>query len=221
MKDQINLGQIYHVLGADLRALNTLWNSGQNEMGRRVFAAFVFSAFQSVGWLLVNYVNERIGESGKGLLTDTEIACAKRKESSKENNPVEYINFALKYDGDVFAIRVGRWKTVFLEQNHEGFDIWRLGFEKLRAPKFFDLLADPFECGDSSMLYDLWQMHHAYIDYGAVALVSARSTPHSPIARSPPTGSKPTRNTLITALLRLQFERQGPNRQPLLTMRCG
>jgi arylsulfatase A-like enzyme len=67
-------------------------------------------------------------------------------------------------DGDIFAIRVGRWKTVFLEQNHEGLDIWRLGFEKLRAPKIFDLLADPFERGDSSLLYDQWQIHHAYID---------------------------------------------------------
>jgi len=42
-------------------------------------------------------------------------------------------------DGDVFAIRVGRWKVHFLEQNHQGLDIWMLGFEKLRAPKFFDL----------------------------------------------------------------------------------
>jgi arylsulfatase A-like enzyme len=28
-------------------------------------------------------------------------------------------------DGDIFALRVGRWKTVFIEQNHEGLDIWR------------------------------------------------------------------------------------------------
>jgi hypothetical protein len=54
-------------------------------------------------------------------------------------------------DGDIFALRIGRWKTVFIEQNHEGLDIWRLGFEKLRVPKLFDLLADPFERGDSSM----------------------------------------------------------------------
>src|ERR1700741_4290658 len=37
-------------------------------------------------------------------------------------------------DGDVFAVRVGRWKVVFLEQLHEGLDVWRLGFEKLRTP---------------------------------------------------------------------------------------
>jgi hypothetical protein len=46
----------------------------------------------------------------------------------------------LSDDGDVFGIRVGRWKVVILEQNHEGLDIWRLGFEKLRAAKIFDLL---------------------------------------------------------------------------------
>jgi arylsulfatase A-like enzyme len=75
-------------------------------------------------------------------------------------------------DGDVFAIRVNRWKTVFLEQNHEGLDIWTLGFEKLRAPKVFDVLADPFERGDKSLLYDDWFIHHAYLNYGTVALVA-------------------------------------------------
>ena len=35
-------------------------------------------------------------------------------------------------------------------------NIWRLGFEQLRVPWIFDLLADPFERGDSSMLYDQW-----------------------------------------------------------------
>jgi arylsulfatase A-like enzyme len=75
-------------------------------------------------------------------------------------------------DGDVFAIRVNRWKVVFLEQNHEGLDIWRLGFEKLRAPKIFDLLADPFERGDKSLLYDDWFIHHGYLNYGAVALTA-------------------------------------------------
>jgi arylsulfatase len=37
-------------------------------------------------------------------------------------------------DGDVFAVRVGRWKVVFLEQLHEGLDVWRQRFEKLRTP---------------------------------------------------------------------------------------
>jgi len=61
---------------------------------------------------------------------------------------------------------------LFLEQLHEGLDVWRLGFEKLRVPKIFDMLADPFERGDSSMLYDQWMVHHIYLNYGAVALVA-------------------------------------------------
>jgi arylsulfatase len=75
-------------------------------------------------------------------------------------------------DGDVFAIRVGRWKVVFLEQLHEGLDVWRLGFEKLRVPKMFDMLADPFERGDSSLLYDKWMVDRVFLTYGANAIVA-------------------------------------------------
>jgi arylsulfatase len=75
-------------------------------------------------------------------------------------------------DGDVFAIRVGRWKVVFLEQLHEGLDVWRLGFEKLRVPKMFDMLADPFERADSSILYDKWMVDHVFLTYGANAIVA-------------------------------------------------
>ncbi|HEY2348702.1 MAG TPA: arylsulfatase [Puia sp.] len=75
-------------------------------------------------------------------------------------------------DGDVFALRYNRWKTVFLEQNHEGLDVWRRGFDKLRVPKMFDLYEDPFERGDKSMLYDRWMVEHIYINYGTIALVT-------------------------------------------------
>jgi hypothetical protein len=50
-------------------------------------------------------VNEGIGDYGKGLLTDAEIASVKRKESSKETNPVEHINFALKYAARFHGVR--------------------------------------------------------------------------------------------------------------------
>jgi Sulfatase len=75
-------------------------------------------------------------------------------------------------DADVFAIRVGRWKVEFLEQLHEGLDVWRLGFEKLRTPKMFDMLADPFERADSSLLYDKWMIDHIFLTYGANAIVA-------------------------------------------------
>lgn len=61
---------------------------------------------------------------------------------------------------------------VFIEQNHEGIEVWTKGFEKLRLPKTFDLLADPFERGDKSIEYDLWMVHHAFTVYGGQALAA-------------------------------------------------
>jgi arylsulfatase len=54
-------------------------------------------------------------------------------------------------DGELVAVRVGDWKVVFKAQEHEGIDVWRREFTTLRAPKLFNLRADPFERGDSSM----------------------------------------------------------------------
>ncbi|HEY4286617.1 MAG TPA: arylsulfatase [Puia sp.] len=92
------------------------------------------------------------------------------KGETKESPRKEFIYWS--DDGDVFAIRYNRWKTVFIEQNHEGLDIWRKGFEKLRIGKIFDLYADPFERSDKSLQYDKWMIDHIYIDYGTVALVA-------------------------------------------------
>jgi arylsulfatase A-like enzyme len=75
-------------------------------------------------------------------------------------------------DGDLFAIRYNRWKMVFIEQNHEGIDVWMKGFEKLRLPKTFDLYADPFERSDKSILFDEWMIHHAFTIYGGQALAA-------------------------------------------------
>jgi hypothetical protein len=43
-------------------------------------------------------------------------------------------------DGDLFALRYNDWKIVFIEQNHEGLDVWMQGFNKLRIPKIFNPL---------------------------------------------------------------------------------
>ncbi|CAL1518742.1 arylsulfatase [Chitinophaga sp. MM2321] len=92
------------------------------------------------------------------------------KGEVKESPRHEFIYWS--DDGDVFAIRYNRWKVVFIEQNHEGLEVWTKGFEKLRIGKIFDLLADPFERGDKSMLYDQWLVHKIYNSLGAVTLVS-------------------------------------------------
>jgi arylsulfatase A-like enzyme len=75
-------------------------------------------------------------------------------------------------DGDLFALRYDRWKIVFIEQNHEGLDVWMRNYETLRLPKIFDLRADPFERADSSLLYDNWFVHRVFLTYGAQALVA-------------------------------------------------
>jgi arylsulfatase len=90
-------------------------------------------------------------------------------------------------DGDMMAIRVGRWKVVFLEQEHEGLDVWRRELTKLRAPKVFDIVGDPFERGDSSIYADTYFIEHVPMQYGAVAIVSQwlQSFKEFPIRQKP------------------------------------
>ena len=115
----MDYGEIYRLLRDDLSALNTLWDSKQNKMGRRVFAVFVFSTFESIGWVLLNYVNKSIPTSGKGAIQDGQLTAAESKENQKIN-PVEHINFALRYAASFHGIRdfapskVPLWKCVVL-----------------------------------------------------------------------------------------------------------
>lgn len=48
-------------------------------------------------------------------------------------------------DGDLLAMRDGRWKLVFMEQRARQFAVWAEPFVKLRVPMLFDLRMDPFE----------------------------------------------------------------------------
>jgi arylsulfatase A-like enzyme len=48
-------------------------------------------------------------------------------------------------DGDLMAMRDGRWKLVFMEQRAHGMAVWGEPFVKLRIPLLFDLRMDPFE----------------------------------------------------------------------------
>jgi arylsulfatase len=90
-------------------------------------------------------------------------------------------------DGDMMAIRVDRWKVVFLEQEHEGLDVWRRELTKLRVPKVFDIVGDPFERGDSSIYADTYFLEHVPMQYGAVAIVSQwlQSFKEFPIRQKP------------------------------------
>jgi arylsulfatase len=48
-------------------------------------------------------------------------------------------------DGQLVAMRVDRWKLVFMEQRSEKFGVWMEPFVTLRVPLVFDLRMDPFE----------------------------------------------------------------------------
>src|SRR5260370_17508708 len=48
-------------------------------------------------------------------------------------------------DGNLAGLRYDRGKVVFLEQRAEGLKVWQDPLIPLRAPKLFDLRADPFE----------------------------------------------------------------------------
>ena len=66
-------------------------------------------------------------------------------------------------DGDLCGLRVSKWKAVFMEQTHHGFNVWRQPMITLRLPKLFDLRADPFERADhESGAYDRWMIDRAY-----------------------------------------------------------
>ena len=66
-------------------------------------------------------------------------------------------------DGQLVAIRVNEWKSVFLEQTNKGIGVWQGQFTNLRIPKLFNLRADPFERGDESILYNKWMADRAFI----------------------------------------------------------
>jgi arylsulfatase len=66
-------------------------------------------------------------------------------------------------DGDLFAIRTGDWKISFIEQYHEGFEVWSKEYTKLRVPFLYNLRADPFERGPESIEYSLWHTHHVFL----------------------------------------------------------
>ena len=81
--------------------------------------------------------------------------------------------FYVNDDGQVVAVRHNDWKMVFMEQRAKQLACWSEPFVSLRIPKMFHLRRDPFERADenSNTYYD-WMIDHAYLLYGAQALVA-------------------------------------------------
>lgn len=83
--------------------------------------------------------------------------------------------FYVNDDGQLVALRYDRWKLVFMEQRAKTLQLWAEPFVELRLPKIFDLRMDPFERADeNSNTYWDWMIDHAFLLYGAQALVAAQ-----------------------------------------------
>jgi len=74
-------------------------------------------------------------------------------------------------DGEVMAMRMGRYKIVFNEQRSKGIDVWREPLSPMRIPKIFDLRADPFERGEESFKYYDWFVQQMFLQYAAPPLL--------------------------------------------------
>ena len=67
-------------------------------------------------------------------------------------------------DGQLSALRYGKWKMMFSEQRAHGFDVWQEPFVTLRFPKLMNLHQDPFERADhESIGYGQWRAERMYM----------------------------------------------------------
>ena len=77
-------------------------------------------------------------------------------------------------EGELLALRYGRWKIHFAEQRAEGIKVWQEPFVPLRCPMLIDLRADPFEnapvCGD--VYYQKWRADRIFVFAPAGAIVA-------------------------------------------------
>jgi arylsulfatase len=91
------------------------------------------------------------------------------KESPRSNF------FYVSDDGGVMALRHGDWKLVFEEQRALSTQVWAEPLVKLRLPLMFSLRRDPFERAEfNSNVYWDWLISHAFLLYGAQAIVAAQ-----------------------------------------------
>jgi arylsulfatase A-like enzyme len=83
--------------------------------------------------------------------------------------------FYVSDDGGIMALRHGDWKLVFEEQRATSTQVWAEPMVKLRLPLMFSLRRDPFERAEvNSNVYWDWVINHAFLLYGAQALVAAQ-----------------------------------------------
>ena len=66
-------------------------------------------------------------------------------------------------DGDLLAVRDGRFKMHFKVQRAEGLDVWIEEFDTLRMPLIYDLENDPYEKGDMGSGYQEWFFDRVFL----------------------------------------------------------
>jgi len=89
-----------------------------------------------------------------------QLAYLSGRAEQSPRNEFFYVND----DGQVVAIRYGDWKTVFLENRGEAFEVWREPFTELRVPLLFNLRRDPFERAQHhATVYNDWFLDHAFV----------------------------------------------------------
>ena len=97
------------------------------------------------------------------------------KGDAKESSRKEFLYWS--DDGDLMGLRVNQWKVAFMEQHTEvnpktPLGVWQGNFTKLRAPMLYDLRADPFERGSTSMYYGDWVARRLFLIVPAQAIVA-------------------------------------------------
>jgi arylsulfatase A-like enzyme len=97
------------------------------------------------------------------------------KGDAKETPRKEFLYWS--DDGDLMGLRVNQWKVAFMEQHTEvnpqtPLGVWQGNFTKLRAPMLYDLRADPFERGPTSMYYGDWVARRLFLIVPAQAIVA-------------------------------------------------
>jgi arylsulfatase len=90
-------------------------------------------------------------------------------------------------DGDLMAIRVNQWKVSFKEQDHTGLSVWQREFTNLRAPRIYNVRADPFERGTEAVAYGDWMAHRMFLIVPSQAIVAQwlQSFKEYPIRQKP------------------------------------
>lgn len=93
------------------------------------------------------------------------------KGETKENPRKGFLYWS--DDGDLMALRVGPWKSHFLQQRATGLNVWQEPMVQLRVPELFNLRSDPFERADEdgNMFYGKWAMDRAFVIVPAQAIV--------------------------------------------------